>query len=102
MVFPPTWVTAPYGGGGGGACGACGAILSRIFIVLVFPGAGALVLFSLARLPPQAVDPVPLRTDRPLDVGDALGEAFLRQIERPAPVALSGLIRVQDESFSAA
>ncbi len=40
--------------------------------------------------------------DRPDGVGNQLGEELLRKVERPPAVPSSGVIRVRDETFSAA
>jgi hypothetical protein len=72
--------------------------------------AGALLVFNLMRMPSlpppsTAITPVPQsgpKPDRPAGVGNTTGEAFLLKVERPVVVPPSGLIRIQDETFSIA
>jgi len=85
-------------------------VLSRIFLGIVLLGSGVLVALNIARMPRSAVDPGRLRPDtepltvaeRPEGVGNARGEEFLLKVERPAVVPAEGVIRVTEETFSAA
>ncbi len=87
-----------------------GAVLSRIFLGLVLLGGGALLVLNIARIPKSSNDPASRGTDsgpltvaeRPEGVGNARGEDFLLKVERPAVVPAEGVIRVTEESFSAA
>lgn len=85
-------------------------ILAKAALAFLFASAVALLAFNLRRVPPGLADfsspAAPAaggsKIDRPADVGNAAGEAFLRKLERPAAVPASGPIRVKDETFSAA
>ncbi len=85
-------------------------VLSRIFLGIVLLGSGGLVVFNIARMPRSALDPGSIQseakpvavTERPEGVGNARGEEFLLTVDRPAVVPAEGVIRVTEESFSAA
>lgn len=91
-------------------------IAEKLAIGAILGVAAAVLLYGLGRLPLRATwgnaaseqaapakasRPEP-RTDRPSGVGNALGEGLLRKVERPAAVPKTGLIGVEDETFSAA
>lgn len=85
-------------------------IISRIFLGMVFLGALALLVFNVLRMPRAIIDSTAIspvsrpepRTDRPTEIGNAAADAFIAKLDRPVIVPATGLIRVKDETFSAA
>lgn len=85
-------------------------IISTILLAVFLLCAVALLVFNLVRLPGAVLNAAPAtlisgpapKLDRPLDVGNATGDSFALKLERPVIVPASGLIRIKDETFSAA
>lgn len=96
------------------------AALSKAFVAAVFLGTVGFILRSLVEIPnwtglsgsvhsASAGVAVPGRApegtadpSRPAEVGNAAAENFLRKVDRPSAVPARGLIRLEDETFSAA
>ena len=85
-------------------------LASKIVLGVLFSGAVALLAFNVLRSRGAAPAELlgygtaaggPVAADRPAEVGNAVGEDFLRKVSPPPAVPESGPIRVSDEAFSA-
>jgi hypothetical protein len=90
-----------------------GSIFQKAFIGVALALSVTLIVFSLVRVPRDRIVPEqtaqpelsgnpPPKVDRPADVGNVVGEEFLRKVERPVAVPASGLVSLEDATFSAA
>lgn len=94
--------------------------LSKVLVSVVFLGALGFIARSIVHIPEVTGFSASVRSaspgggvsndgtgreadpSRPAEVGNAAAEAFLRKVDRPAAVPARGLIRLEDETFSAA